>query len=652
MRTKKQKIQLFLKITFGILAVGLSLLFFFRNSILERALARIDAKLTRDYQCEFHVKSAEFHGISNIEFRDISLVPKKADTLICIKYLNTSVNFWHLLLGTVQLGKLEINQGYIQLVKNKNGLNFDAFLKRKKEEKTDDQQVNYAKLAYRILSKTLNLVPTDMNVKGFAFRMDDMGNQVIFDFLQLQLENKKLQFLIQVKEDDTKQNWSISGFADPRERKANLTFFNTQNDSIRLPYLAKKIHLKTSFKTIHFNLENLDMSGGELHIDGFTSIEDFKINHAKIAKNDVLIKKARFDYRFVFGARFMAIDSTSQVKINDIKCVPYLSYINDTDKIVAFKWNIPKMKAQNFITSLPEGLFSHFKGMEAQGNFSYRLNFEFNKSKPDQVVFESKLKPENLKITKYGEADLNKINSEFTYRAIEKGIAQRPILVGQSNVNYTPLDAISPFLQKCVLTSEDPSFFSHRGFITEAFKQSIAKNIRTKKFARGASTISMQLIKNVFLTREKTLSRKLEEILLVYILENNRIASKERMLEVYFNIIEWGPNIYGIGEASHFYFQKKPSDLTLKECLFLATIIPRPKGFMYRFDAEHRLKSFANQQNDFLTRLLLRRNLITPTDTIGYHLPLTISGPAQTFLKSNMSSTPNIDSTAVEDFGL
>jgi membrane peptidoglycan carboxypeptidase len=83
-------------------------------------------------------------------------------------------------------------------------------------------------------------------------------------------------------------------------------------------------------------------------------------------------------------------------------------------------------------------------------------------------------------------------------------------------------------VRKCVLTTEDPSFFSHHGFINEAFKQSIVKNIKLKKFSRGASTISMQLIKNVFLTREKTVSRKLEEILLVYILENNRIVSKER----------------------------------------------------------------------------------------------------------------------------
>jgi membrane peptidoglycan carboxypeptidase len=210
------------------------------------------------------------------------------------------------------------------------------------------------------------------------------------------------------------------------------------------------------------------------------------------------------------------------------------------------------------------------------------------------------------------------------------------------------MSSISPYLQKCVLTSEDPSFMTHRGFINEAFRESITKNIRTKKFSRGASTISMQLVKNVFLTREKTLSRKLEEILLVYILENNHISNKERMLEVYFNIIEWGPNIYGIGEASHFYFQKPHLDLNVNECLFLATIIPNPKGFMYRFDTEHKLKLGPKQQEKFLTNLMFRRNLLTANDTID-NFPLSISGPAQSYLKQK-SKTIVIDSLDTNEF--
>jgi membrane peptidoglycan carboxypeptidase len=84
--------------------------------------------------------------------------------------------------------------------------------------------------------------------------------------------------------------------------------------------------------------------------------------------------------------------------------------------------------------------------------------------------------------------------------------------------------------------------------------------------------------------------------LLVYILENNRIVSKERMLEVYFNIIEWGPNVYGIGEASRFYFQKNP-ELTFQRYFWLES--PSPKKFMYQFNDQGKLRDFATKQESF-----------------------------------------------------
>ena len=647
MKKIKQKVVFILKISGVVLLLGIILLVVFRNTLLAKVIDRIDAKLERDYQCHFTIAKAEFHGLTNLEFQGIALVPKEADTLVRIDELKTSINIWKLLIGDIQLGKLEINKGFVQLVKTKNGSNFDAFLRSKKDT-TTTSEVNYAKLLNRISSNLLDLVPTDMNVKGFAFKMDDKGNKVIFDFNQLVLNEKKLNTLIQVTSANFSEQWSISGFADPRDRKADLEFFNPKSDTIRIPYLDKKFNLKTGFKSIHFNLDNLSMNSGELHIDGYSSIQNLRVNHPKIATKDVVIKIARFDYHWIIGARSMALDSTSTVQLNTLKCHPFISYTNEKDKVYALKLTIPKMKAQDFIVSLPTGLFRHFEGMEAQGNFSYALNFEYNNHKPNDVIFDSKLNPQGLKITKYGEANLNKINSEFTYSAIDKGVTQRAIVVGNSNYNFTPLSAISPYLRKCVLTSEDPSFFEHRGFINSAFKQSIAKNIRTKKFSRGGSTISMQLVKNVFLTREKTLSRKLEEILLVYILENNHISSKERMLEVYFNVIEWGPNIYGIGEASHFYFQKNPSDLNLNECLFLATIIPKPKGFMSRFDPQQKLKPYAAQQKTFLTNLMLRRNVISPNDTIG-NFPLFISGAAQMYLKQKTKVIEK-DSLTVGDF--
>jgi len=105
------------------------------------------------------------------------------------------------------------------------------------------------------------------------------------------------------------------------------------------------------------------------------------------------------------------------------------------------------------------------------------------------------------------------------------------------------------------------------------------------------------------------------------------------MLEVYFNIIEWGPNVYGIGEAAEFYFNKKPSQLNLSECMFLATIIPRPKGFMWRFDKKGIQKEFVGRQYKFLTGLMVRRNFITPEDTVGFNYQIPISGRAKSMIK-------------------
>jgi hypothetical protein len=421
--------------------------------------------------------------------------------------------------------------------------------------------------------------------------------------------------------------------------------------AIKVPYLDERFNLVSSFDSIRLNIDNIDRDGDELHIDGFTSIANLKVNHPKIASKDVVIKNARFDYRFLLGSDFISVDSSSTVEFNKIKFHPYLAYETEQDTIYRLKVAIPKMKAQDFITSLPDGLFTNFQGMQASGSFDYKLDFMFNKNKPKDIILDSQLNKENLRITKFGQANLNKINGEFVYSAIIKNVRQRPILVGTANPNYTPLDQISPYLRKCVLTTEDPSFFTHRGFISEAFKQSIIKNIKTKKFSRGGSTISMQLVKNVFLTREKTLSRKLEEILLVYILENNRISSKERMLEVYFNIIEWGPNVYGIGEASHFYFQKSPSNLTFNECLFLATIIPSPKKFMYQFDGNGNLKGYAIKNQNYLKKLMLRRGIVTAADSIQNNY-MYVSGNARSFLnivKTQDSTATSVDSLAVED---
>lgn len=649
MKTGKQKIIMLLAVLTAIFLV-LSIAFFvFRDSLLQQAITKVSTKMEQRYDSKLSVKKASFEGLSGVALTEVTLLPKNADTLFRIKKMKTSVSVWHLFLGEVQLGTLEIQNGLVQLVQKGKVKNFAAFLKKENKEPTNRGKRDYAAFAYRIISKALNLIPTDMRIENLTFKLDDNGKKATIDIKKLTLSDKEIETSINVQTNTFSQRWRIKGLADPRNKKADIRFFNIDKGAIKVPYFDERYNLESSFDSIRLKISNIDKSGGELHIDGFTSIANLKINHPKIASKDVIIKNARFDYRLLLGADFISIDSSSTLKLNKINFKPYATYETKSDTIYGLKVLIPKMKAQDFISSLPDGLFTHFQGMEAEGTFDYKLDFKFNKNKPDQLVFDSNLTKENLKITKYGEANLNKLNGPFTYRAIIKGVPQRPILVGTANPNYTPLSQISPYLRKCVLTTEDPSFFSHQGFINEAFKQSIVKNIKTKKFSRGASTISMQLVKNVFLTREKTVSRKLEEILLVYILENNRIVSKERMLEVYFNIIEWGPNVYGVGEASRFYFQKSPSELTFNECLYLARIIPSPKKFMYQFNDQGRLRDFAAKQERFLTNIMIRRGLLNVDDTIYKSQPMLISGPAKSYLRLKVQDSLAVDTLSNDE---
>lgn len=623
-------------------------IYFFRDTILIHVLDKAQNKFETKYDSQLHIGNAKFIGTDGIEIKDLLILPEGKDTLLSVKNLSTQISLFQLVTGDVQIKNLELQEGFIQLVKNENGKNFDAFLKNDSAENTISSKRDYADLANNILTKVLNLVPEQMNLKNISFKLRDMDKKVDFQIENLVLQNNQLNTEVNVTTNTFNQKWNIAGLANPRDKKADITITSKDTLPIQIPYIDQKFGITCGFNKMRLELHKLEKSFGKLAIEGIASVENFTINHTKIAKKDVAIENAQFDYKFLLGSDFISISDQSVVKLNKINAKPFVEYNTEEDTIYRLKLNIDTMKAQDFIESLPKGLFSHFVGMQAEGDFAYNLDFEFNINKPYRLKFNSKFNNQNIRITKYGEANLTKLNSDFEYRAIENGIRQRPIMVSAANPNYYPLDQISKYLKPAVLTSEDPSFFSHKGFISEAFRQSIVKNIRTKKFARGASTISMQLVKNVFLTREKTLSRKLEEILLVYILENNRIASKERMLEVYFNIIEWGPDVYGIGEAAQYYFQKTPTDLSLNECLYLASIVPKPKKFMYQFNEEGIQKSHIEKRQRYLQNLMLRRALITSEDTINQNVPIQLTGRARNLLKLKVvQDTIAIDSLSI-----
>ena len=135
----------------------------------------------------------------------------------------------------------------------------------------------------------------------------------------------------------------------------------------------------------------------------------------------------------------------------------------------------------------------------------------------------------------------------------------RQLVVGPQSPYWAPLGAISPGLVLCVVRSEDAKFFQHAGFDWDQVQDSFETNLEEGKYKRGGSTITMQLARNLFLWRGKSLPRKALEVYLTWRLEQT--LTKRRILELYLNAVEWGPGIYGIGEASRYYFGKPPASL-------------------------------------------------------------------------------------------
>lgn len=160
---------------------------------------------------------------------------------------------------------------------------------------------------------------------------------------------------------------------------------------------------------------------------------------------------------------------------------------------------------------------------------------------------------------------------------------------------YVPIQQMSDNIKLAVLVSEDAAFFDHEGVDWDEMKESFEKNILKGKFSRGGSTISMQTSKNLYLSLSKNPLRKIREYFITSELEDQ--LSKKRILEIYLNIAEWGPDgIFGIEMASQYHFHKSSSQLTKEEAARLAAILPNPIRFSPKSSAKWFTRKVRNIQ--------------------------------------------------------
>ncbi|MFA6945430.1 MAG: biosynthetic peptidoglycan transglycosylase [Pedobacter sp.] len=586
-----------------------------REALLSTAIKKVINKADKEYDLELKIESAKFVGLSSVGFKNITVVPRGRDSLARIINFKVGVKLFPLLFGDIKLAEINLDRGMINLVKKDSVSNYDFIFRKKKKDVPDEKsELDLAKLVNSLINQLLYKIPDDMDIRDFEVKFTDDSASASLLTRTATIEGGDVNSSILVNGNES--TWHIEGTVDPGDKQLNLMLY-ADNKKVELPFLEKKFGLKLNFDTAFTEMRGVNRSGSQLEVNGSWKVKNLLVNHSRIAGNDIIVPDASLDADMVFGKNFVSIDSTSTIHLKDIEIHPFIKYTLSPSKIYELKLHTEEMDAQKIMDSFPKGLFESLDGIQVAGKLQYDLDFYLDAQQPDSVVFNSRLRNEKFKVVKWGKTNLQKINGSFVYTPYEYGKPMRNIIIGPENPNFVPISQISPNLKNALLTAEDPSFYSHNGFVEESIRRSIATNFKEKAFKRGGSTISMQLVKNVYLNRQKTLARKIEEILIVWIMENGHLSSKERMFETYLNLIEWGRNVYGIGEASRYYFDKHPSELSVGEGIFLASIVPRPKAGLYRFEGDGSLRSGLSSYFGFIGGIMARRGM-TPPDSNAY----------------------------------
>ncbi|MBK8254626.1 MAG: transglycosylase domain-containing protein [Polyangiaceae bacterium] len=266
-----------------------------------------------------------------------------------------------------------------------------------------------------------------------------------------------------------------------------------------------------------------------------------------------------------------------EIDLGQIRLLTAGSYERSGDEHrVRASLDVPLVGCQAALDSLPKGLVARLAGMRMAGTFALKGKVAFDTARIErdfQVNWDTAV---SCRVTEAPPAvDVSRFSKSFEHVVYTPDGLAKTIETGPGTANWVAYSGISKFMSVAVLTTEDGGFYRHRGFDAEAIKNSIRENLKKRKFVRGASTISMQLAKNLYLDRAKNVSRKLQEALLTMYLE--QVLTKDQIMELYLNVIELGPMVYGVGAAAQHYFRTEASQLSLGQALYLSSIMPNPK---------------------------------------------------------------------------
>ncbi len=260
--------------------------------------------------------------------------------------------------------------------------------------------------------------------------------------------------------------------------------------------------------------------------------------------------------------------------------------------------------------ALPAPVQQALFGMEVDGRLGMSLALAFDATAWEDLKLDLQIDPV-CTVRKEAQVMANLLPALVSSSITPSLPVATKLPLGRAFADFVPLALMPRHLPSAFLTSEDSKFFHHNGFDLDMIRHALAQDLENRTFGRGASTITQQLAKNLFLTNQRTVARKLEEAVLTWRL--HKLLSKDRVLELYLNVIELGPGIRGVGQAARVYFGKDVADLTPLESAHLAALTPNPHVLARRF-REGQVDEGWRQRLYDLLGMMKRHGRLTPAE--------------------------------------
>ncbi|MEO6523810.1 MAG: biosynthetic peptidoglycan transglycosylase [Mucilaginibacter sp.] len=559
------------------------------NKIYHRKIEQ----LARANNIKLSIKEFKFNQYNQLEIQELEI--EKGSFLVRLSKISIQFSLSSFLKKTFRQS-LEVAIGTIHLTKKQtsNNPNFKQF----DTSEIASELYNWEKLYYEIFEKGSNYlfqINPDISIELLSINIHN-------SYIQL----KELSYVndsIRSSIDTASAVYKMEGTVCRSPRSIVFTAVKSE--------LAIKHDSVSHFDFFDFKYtQSTDKDFRTAFINIAVKVEKLTLKNTHINHDLSLIDNLELDMQIELNDHNFSITEQSGGSINQLPFAFEFMHDAEENDVIRTIFYI-EIDGDLLLKSFPQFCNEDIRTLGVQGKIILKFSLMFLITDPYNHLFEILILENNISISENGNFDLSYLHGYHKDKT-NNSLDNFSTLNGIKNIK---LSDVNPMLLSIFVLTEDPNFYSHKGVDAFFVGRAIVDNIAKRKFARGASTITMQMVRNLFLFHNKTIFRKLEETLISLLIENHFKIPKTRILEIYLNIIEFGPGVYGINAASEFYFSKKPIDLTLLESIVLSYIIPRPKHF---YDALQlmtpQLMTNLPTHVRRISRGMLKMNLITQSE--------------------------------------